>query len=152
MISTSAFSIAQRFIGFKEAAGAASNPQILAMLRLDESWPAADETAWCSAFVNYVAWLLRLPRSKSLAARSWLQVGIPIQLGQAAADNDVVVIRRGDGRQPGPEVVNAPGHVGFFAGYDAERNLVQLLGGNQGNAVSIASFPAERILGIRRLS
>ena len=102
MISTSAFSIAQWFIGLKELAGAASNPQILAMLRLDESWPAGDETAWCSAFVNYVAWLLRLPRSKSLAARSWLQVGIPIQLGQAAADSDVVVIQRGDGKQPGP--------------------------------------------------
>ena len=152
MISISAFSIAQRFIGFKEAAGAASNPQILAMLRLDENWPAGDETAWCSAFVNYVAWLLRLPRSKSLAARSWLQVGIPIQLGQAAADSDVVVIQRGDGKQPGPEVVNAPGHVGFFAGYDAARELVQLLGGNQGNAVSIELFPAERILGIRRLT
>jgi uncharacterized protein (TIGR02594 family) len=114
MVSISAFSLAQRFIGLKEAAGMASNPQILAMLRLDESWPAGDETAWCSAFVNYVAWLLRLPRSKSLAARSWLQVGIPIPLGQASADSDVVVIQRGDGKQPGPEVVNAPGHVGFF--------------------------------------
>jgi uncharacterized protein (TIGR02594 family) len=151
MINTSAFSIAQRFIGIKGVAGVASNPQILAMLRLDESWSAGDETAWCSAFVNYVAWLLRLPRSKSLAARSWLQVGIPIQLGQAAAENDVVVITRGDGRL-GPEVVDAPGHVGFFAGYDAARSLVQLLGGNQGNAASIASFPAERILGIRRLT
>jgi hypothetical protein len=56
------------------------------------------------------------------------------------------------GRQPGLEVVNAPGHVGFFAGYDAVREIVQLLGGNQEDAVSIASFPAERILGIRRLS
>jgi uncharacterized protein (TIGR02594 family) len=151
MISISAFSIAQRFIGIKEASGVASNPQILAMLRLDESWPEGDETAWCSAFVNYVAWILRLPRSKSLAARSWLQVGIPIQPGQAVADSDVVVIQRGDGAQPGPEVINAPGHVGFFAGYDAERGLVQLLGGNQGDSVSIASFPAQRILGIRRI-
>jgi uncharacterized protein (TIGR02594 family) len=150
MIQISAFSIAQRFIGIKEAAGVSSNPQILAMLRLDENWPAGDETAWCSAFVNYVAWLLRLPRSKSLAARSWLQVGIPIQLEQAAADSDVVIMQRGDG--PGPEVVNAPGHVGFFAGYDAARGFVQLLGGNQGNAVSITSFPVEHILGIRRIS
>ena len=152
MISTSAFSIAQRFIGIKEAAGVASNPQILAMLRLDESWPAGDETAWCSAFVNYIAWLLRLPRSKSLAARSWLKVGVPIQLEQAVAESDVVVMQRGEGKQPGPEVINAPGHVGFFAGYDPESKLVQLLGGNQGNAVSIAAFPADRTLGIRRLT
>jgi uncharacterized protein (TIGR02594 family) len=153
MIHTSAFSIAQRFIGIKEVAGVASNPQILAMLRLDESWPPGDETAWCSAFVNYVAWLLRLPRSKSLVARSWLQVGIPIQLEQAAADSDVVVIQRGDGKPAGRSFSEGgPGHVGFFAGYDAGRGLVQLLGGNQGNAVGIASFPAERILGIRRIS
>jgi uncharacterized protein (TIGR02594 family) len=152
MITTSAFSIARRFIGLKEVAGVASNPQILAMLRLDENWPEGDETAWCSAFVNYVAWLLRLPRSKSLTARSWLQVGIPIQLAEAAADGDVVILQRGGGNQPGPEVIEAPGHVGFFAGYDAGRKIVQLLGGNQGNAVGIASFPAERILGIRRLA
>ena len=77
---------------------------------------------------------------------------VDLKAVQAAADSDVVVIQRGEGKQPGPEVVNAPGHVGFFVGYDAVRELVQLLGGNQGNAVSIASFPAERILGIRRLT
>ena len=144
------YGIAQRFVGLKEVNGLASNPQILAMLRLDGSWPRTDEVPWCSAFVNYVAWLLRLPRSKSLGARSWLAVGRPIASRDAEAAFDVVVLQRGGANQPGPDVIAAPGHVGFFAGMEADRVLV--LGGNQGDAVSLESFPASRILGIRRLT
>lgn len=69
-IEMTAFDLAQRFAGAAEVAGSASNPQILAMLRLDEKWPEGDDVPWCSAFINYVAWLLRLTRSKSLQARS----------------------------------------------------------------------------------
>lgn len=150
MITTSAFQIAQRFIGTKEIPGIASNPMVLAMLRLDQEWPAGDEVAWCSGFVNYVAWLLRLPRSKSLAARSWLQIGIPIKLAEARADCDIVILQRGEGKQPGSDVVNAPGHVGFYAGVQGDDVL--LLAGNQGDAVNISHFPQSRILGVRRLT
>ena len=76
-----AYDLASRFIGIKEVRGSVSNPQILSMLRLDSSWPKGDEVPWCSAFVNYPAWLLRLPRSKSLRARSWLEVGTPRSCG-----------------------------------------------------------------------
>lgn len=148
-MEVTAFDIAQRFVGVREVAGAASNPQVLAMLRLDQEWPSGDDVAWCSAFTNYVCWLLRLPRSHSLAARSWLSVGKAIQITEAKAGFDVVILSRGEGDQPGPEVINAPGHVGFFAGQEPGRVL--LLAGNQGNAVSIASFPTTRILGIRSL-
>lgn len=148
-IATSAYAIAQRFIGVSEMHGAMSNPQIMAMLRLDAKWPEGDETPWCSAFVNYVAWLLRLPRSKSLIARSWLSVGRPVTTTEAEAAFDVVILKRGDGEQPGPEVVDAPGHVGFFASTEADQVLI--LGGNQANAVNISRFPRARILGIRRL-
>lgn len=144
------YDIAQRFIGIREVPGALANPAILAMLKLDEAWPTDDETPWCSAFANYVAWLLRLPRSKSLAARSWLAIGRPVDLDEAEPENDVVVLARGDGEQPGPEVIRAPGHVGFFAGF--ESGNVLLLAGNQGDAVSVARFPAERVLGVRRLT
>lgn len=142
------FEIAQRFVGVKEVPGSASNPQVLAFLRLDNAFPAGDDVPWCSAFVNYIAWLLRLPRSKSLAARSWLQVGVPITPAQAKL-GDVVILKRGDGVQPGPEVINANGHVGFFAGYDGVN--IHVLGGNQGDSVSVATFAASRILGIRRI-
>jgi len=144
-----AFDLAQRFVGVKEVAGAQSNPAILGMLTLDHTWPGDDAVPWCSAFVNYVAWLLRLPRSKQLSARSWLSVGRPISLSEAAAGFDVVVLQRGSGVQPGPEVLSAPGHVGWFAG--REGDAVLLLGGNQGDSVSVARFPADRVLGVRRL-
>jgi len=148
-LGVSAFDLAQRFIGTAETAGVASNPLVLAMLRLDQAWPKGDDVPWCSAFVNFVAWLLRLPRSKSLTARSWLAVGSAIPLSQAVPGFDVVILKRGTGKQPGPSVLNAPGHVGFFAGVDKAGVLV--LGGNQGDQVGVASFPVSQVLGVRRL-
>ena len=147
-IEITAYDLAQRFVGIKEIPGHQDNPQILAMLKLDNNWPENDETPWCSAFVNYVAWLLRLPRSKSLMARSWLNVGTPVELNGAKVGFDVVILSRGKD-SPGPDVLNAPGHVGFYAGQHLGN--VILLGGNQGDAVTIKPFENTRILGIRRL-
>lgn len=149
-IPVTAFDIAQRFVGLKEVAGTAkSNPAVLAMLRLDAAWPKGDDVPWCSGFANYVAWLLRLPRSKSLRARSWLSVGIPVPLTEAQAGFDVVILKRGGGKQPGPEVLDAPGHVGFYAGVAGSKVLV--LGGNQSDSVNVSPYPISRVLGIRRL-
>jgi len=148
-IGMSAFELAERFIGTREIAGVASNPQILAMLQLDDTWPQGDDVPWCSAFVNYICWLLRLPRSKSLGARSWLLVGEGIDPVIAEAAFDVVILKRGKGDQPGPEVIEAPGHVGFYAGRSSRGILV--LGGNQGDAVNVWMFEEESILGIRRI-
>lgn len=150
-METTAYKIAQRFVGIEEADGPTSNPQVLAFLRLDAKWVEDDETPWCSAFVNYVAWLLDLPRSFSLAARSWLGVGVPIPLDAARLGFDIVVLSRGPEPQPGPEVLRAPGHVGFFASQERAFGHVWLLGGNQGDRVSIAPFDAGRVLGVRRL-
>jgi len=148
-IEITAYDLAQRFVGMTEVAGKVSNPQILAMLQLDQSWPEQDEVPWCSAFVNYITWLLRLPRSKSLGARSWLQVGIPINLEDAELGFDVVILKRGGENQPGPDVINASGHVGFFAGGD--KDIVLILGGNQSDSVNVSQFFVQNILGIRRL-
>lgn len=150
-MNVTAFDLAQRFIGLKEVPGAGSNPQVLAFLRLDNAWPTGDDVAWCSAFVNYIAWLLRLPRSKNLAARSWLGVGVPVTSAKDAKVGDIVILKRGEGDQPGPEVIAAPGHVGFFASYEGFSDTIQVLGGNQGDQVSVAPFKASRVLGIRRI-
>jgi uncharacterized protein (TIGR02594 family) len=149
-----AYDLAQRFVGLKEVSGTVANPAITAMLSLDQaSFILADEVPWCSGFTNYVAWLLRLPRSKSLAARSWLGVGHVVDLHDPLhppkVGFDVVILQRGDGPQPDATVMDAPGHVGFFSAIDATH--VTILGGNQGNAVSLARFPVARILGMRRL-
>lgn len=143
------YDIAARFIGLEETPGKSFNPAIMAMLKLDSEWPKDDEVAWCSAFCNYVAWLLRLPRSKSLMARSWLRVGFAIGLDEAWRGWDVVILQRGADPQPGADTIDAPGHVGFFSGMNGD--TVYLLGGNQGDSVSVAGFSKARVLGVRRL-
>lgn len=142
------FEMAQRFVGLKEVAGAINNDQIIAMLRLDTSWPQSDEVPWCSAFVNYVCWLLRLPRSKSLLARSWLSVGAAINIDEATPGFDVVILDRTGGADKVSET--AAGHVGFFAGLDDNENIY-VLGGNQGNSVNVSAYKYSDMLGIRRL-
>lgn len=151
-LQVSAFSRAQRYVGqIIEQVGAYDHPLIQWWLSLcGFGLNAHDEIAWCSAFVNGIAWDLRLPRSKSAAARSWLTVGEVIPLEHATIGFDVVVLQRGSGAQPGPDILNAPGHVGFFAGM-AEDGRVMVLGGNQSNGVTVAPFERERVLGIRRL-
>lgn len=123
---------------------------ILAMLQKDQEWPADDEVPWCSALTNWVCWLLRLPRSKSLMARSWLLVGLAVRLEDARVGFDVVILSRGAQHQPGPEVIDAPGHVGFYSGHN--RDYVFILGGNQSDMVSVGQYPKNRVLGVRRLA
>lgn len=149
MMRITAHELAERFSGIQELAGSVDNPQIMAMLKLDNSWPQNDEVPWCSAFVNYICWLLRLPRSKDLRARSWLEVGTPVTLEQATPGFDIVVLKRGMPPQPGPDVIDAPGHVGFFAGFDGA--LIEVLGGNQANTVKVSRYDPQNLLSIRRL-
>ena len=140
------FDIAQRFVGIEEVGGKVDNPQIMAMLKLDNSWPTADEVPWCSGFANYCAYLCRAPRSKDLRARSWLEVGRGIQLDEAEP-GDVIVLKRGT--DDGPEVIDAPGHVGFYAGRTGD--LIEVLGGNQSDTVKISRYPKSKLLAVRRL-
>jgi len=80
---------------------------------------------------------------------TWLRMGVPVDVS-AAQRGDIVVLKRGNPSQPGPEVIQAPGHVGFFDRFDG--TFVWVLGGNQGNSVSIAPFTYERVLGVRRVT
>lgn len=147
------FTLAQRYVGIREISGPKNHPLIVWWLSLCSLPNSPDEVAWCSAFMNGMAWELRLPRSKSAAARSWLEVGTPVirPITEAKVGWDVVVLKRGKEPQPGPEVTRgAQGHVGLFAGWDT--GAVLLLAGNQGDEVSIAHFPFESILGVRRLA
>lgn len=137
------FHLAQRYIGIQEIVGDKDHPLIRWWLSLC-GFPTDvhDEVPWCSAFVNGIAWELRLPRSKSAAARSWLNVGTPILIHAAFVGADIVVLQRGDSP--------TQGHVGFFGGFDG--STIQVLGGNQGDGVSLAPFDISKLLGIRRLA
>lgn len=136
------FELMQRLVGeVIELPGAQQHPAIQwghMLSGLTSETP--DEVAWCSSLANWVCWLLRLPRSKSAMARSWLNVGMPIPLEDARPGYDVVVLERG----------SAPsGHVGFFAGLEGP--FVHILGGNQSNGVTVAAFDKAHVLGVRRL-
>jgi len=148
-LSVTAYGIAHRFKDTKEVKGSIDNHQIMAMLKLDNKWPQNDETPWCSAFVNYIAFILNLQRSKDLRARSWMKIGTKINLEDAFRGFDIVVLKRGKGKQPGPEVINAPGHVGFYHSHDDHN--IYLLGGNQKDSVNISAYNIDRILAIRSL-
>ena len=98
------------------------------------------ETAWCAAFVNGVFGMAGIDGTNSLAARSFSKWGNPVDPTEAQM-GDIVVLSRGDNA--------AQGHVGFFQGYDEEGNIL-ILGGNQGNKVSIQSYSRDRLVAMRR--
>lgn len=144
LIPVTAYSRAERYAGVTELSGSADHPLIRWWLMLcGFKHSVHDEVPWCSAFVNGIAWDLRLPRSNSALARSWLEVGRGVSLLEARQGFDVVVLRRGTS--------NVTGHVGFFAGADAPHNSIELLGGNQDNRVSVKAYALSDVLGIRRL-
>jgi len=104
------------------------------------------KTAWCAAYVNSVLSQAGSAGTGALNARSFLDWGNDVS--DAPKQGDVVVLSRGDPN-------GWEGHVGFFDGYN-EDGSVRILGGNQGGAanggggVSIASYPANKVLGFRR--
>lgn len=124
-------------LGQKEVAGSSDNRRILAFYR-DAGHPeiAHDETAWCAAFVGACLVRSGIDGTASLMARSYLSWGEPIEEPRIGA---VAVLRRGND----PSL----GHVAFLVG-ECEGGLV-LLGGNQGDAVSVARFDRDALLGLR---
>ncbi|MFC4635683.1 TIGR02594 family protein [Dokdonia ponticola] len=128
--------------GTTEKVGRLHNPIIVNYFKeIGSTWVKDDETAWCSAFVNWVALKARKKASGKLNARSWLSVGNKVTKPSVG---DVVVFWR--------EAKNSwKGHVGFFIGYSEDRTKIYCLGGNQNNQVNIKAYPSYRLLGFRRL-
>lgn len=96
-----------------------------------------DETPWCSAFVNWVLKKAGMSGTNNAAARSWLKWGKPTTKPQPF---DIVVFWRG-------EPTGWQGHVAFYI--SSTPTTIKVLGGNQGNKVSIAEYPKSRLLGYR---
>ena len=123
--------------GVTEVAGDGDNPAILAYYKeCGHDGRLHDETAWCAAFLG--AMLARAGESHtgSLMARSYLGWGEPLEEARVGA---IAVLERGSDPNAG--------HVGFVVG--ASRAKAFLLGGNQGNSVSVAAFDARRVLAYR---
>jgi uncharacterized protein (TIGR02594 family) len=130
--------LARAEIGTKEEPGAANNPAVLAYYR-DAGHPEinADSVAWCAAFTGAMLERSGHPGSKQLNARSYLTWGKEVSKPSPGC---VAVFSRGDPR-------GWEGHVAFYVGETA--NTVKVLGGNQGDAVTIAEYPKSRLLGYR---
>jgi len=128
---------AYKLIGISEIVGKEHNPIILNWakeLGLEKVY-TNDEIPWCGLFVAYVCLKAKKEVVENpLWARNWNKFGtkqVTAKLG------DILVFTRGSG-----------GHVGFYVGEDSKAYFV--LGGNQGNTVSIVKISKNRCIGIRR--
>ncbi|BAQ44413.1 TIGR02594 family protein [Methylobacterium aquaticum] len=120
--------LAAHEIGTHEGIGKANNPTVVRYFA-DAGFSGVkdDATAWCAAFVGAMLQRAGHKPSGSLAARSYEGWGVGLKeptLGCIATKK-----RAGSSWQ---------GHVGIVVGANA--STIYLLGGNQGDAVSIAGF------------
>ncbi|MEP3837660.1 MAG: TIGR02594 family protein [Algibacter sp.] len=130
-------------VGITEIKGIEHNKRILEYAEQSFfSWIKDDETPWCSIFINWVAKQAGLDTSKSAAARSWQTVGFETQDPEPG---DIAVFWR--------DSINSHlGHVGIYLGFSKDGTRIYVLGGNQGDAVSISAYPTDRVLSFRRLT
>ena len=111
------------------------NPRVVKYLE-SANLPPDDEIPWNAAFVNWVMEQAGYVGTDSGRARSWLTWGLPLAESTRGC---IAVFSGGDNPQTG--------HVGFYLGED--ESGMEILGGNQSNAVSISSLDRSRLLGCR---
>jgi uncharacterized protein (TIGR02594 family) len=134
------FETAQGYIGTTEGPGPEDNPAIMAMYAsVGHDWVEHDSVAWCAAFVGHCLEKAGLRSTRRLNARSYLDWGIPVDLGDAQP-GDIVIFSRGS--------KSWQGHVGFFVKKTSA--MIEVLGGNQSDAVNIQRYAKSRLLGVRR--
>ncbi|RCU50589.1 TIGR02594 family protein [Corallincola holothuriorum] len=119
-------------LGQSEVAGPKANPKIIQYFSAAKFWGTDDsggKNAWCASFV---AWVMQkhgyTPVKNAFRAKSWKDFGKTIN---APVQGAIAIKSRAGG-----------GHVGFVVGQSATGNNLFILGGNQGNKVSIARYPA----------
>jgi len=142
MGSTDWMDIALKYKGQKEIKGSRHNPVVVAFFaKSGHPEIKDDETAWCAAYLNAVLYEAGRRGTKSLLAKSFLNLPDSDEVKGVPQYGDIVVLHRGS-----PS--SWQGHVGFFVKWDDE--FVYLLGGNQSDGVNVSKFPRSRIAGVRR--
>ena len=128
-----------KYYGLKEVFGKEHNPEIVKMFHeIGYTWINDDETAWCSAALNYFCHKLGYERSGKLDARSWLNLTIKVTKPEMG---DIVILWRDNPN-------SWQGHVGLYISDDKDK--IYILGGNQDNMISIRSYYKSRVLGYRK--
>jgi uncharacterized protein (TIGR02594 family) len=109
---------------------------------------AGDVNAWCARFVSAVLQQNGIQNPQTASARAFAQFGQSVWKqgdGDKGMENvkpgDIVVFTRGKS-----------GHVAFVNSVDLQKRTMDVLGGNQGNAVSVRrrSFDDPNLMTIRR--
>ena len=140
---------ARSLIGQRELPGAGNNPVIMAWgnrlgARILGIAYGADSVPWCGLFA---AWCVHqagiTPPFIAIRAKAWATWGDPITLLSGALPSRLIpqgaiaVFERKGG-----------GHVGFVDSVNADGSL-NILGGNQGDAVNVRRFTRDRLIALR---
>lgn len=135
---------ARRLIGTREVPGAANNPVIMSWgnrlgARVLGIAYGADSVPWCGLFT---AWCVHqagiTPPKIAIRAKAWASWGEAISMTGTRPPLGCVAVFGRDGG----------GHVGFVVGVHANGDL-DILGGNQGDAVNVRRFPRARLIALR---
>jgi uncharacterized protein (TIGR02594 family) len=124
---------ARKQVGEAEIAGAIHNPRIIEYHATTSLRATADETAWCSSFVNWALKQAAIKGTDSAAAASWLKWGQEITPRPGAI---IVIYNK---KAANSSLTVSGNHVGFLVQDRAKSYLI--LGGNQSNQVKISSYP-----------
>ena len=132
--------IAKSYIGIKEVKGKLHNPTIVGWLKrfalnIGRWGKNRDETPWCAVFVSHCLEAAGYASTRNARAVSYATYGKPSKFVPGA----IVVLRRK--RKDGPNTTgsNRGGyHVAFLI--ELRKHYFKVVGGNQRNSVSIASY------------
>jgi uncharacterized protein (TIGR02594 family) len=128
---------AVKMLGTKEVVGKVHNPVIIGWakeLGLEKVY-TNDEIPWCGLAIAYAVHAAGLtPVGSPLWALSWAKWGTEVKEPMLG---DILTFKRDGG-----------GHVGIYVGEDAD--CYHVLGGNQGNAMSVTRIVKSRLYKARR--
>lgn len=113
------------------AATKKSNPNIMACSASIGVPAGNDDVAWCAAFAGAMLKKCGAGARKTLSSRNYVDYGtaIPVNDPTKWRMNDIIIFVRQGG-----------GHIGFVKAVDPASGRVLVLGGNQGNNLSLQPF------------
>lgn len=140
-MTSNIYDIAKSYLGVEEIKGPNHNQKIVDFFKASGlGWIEDDETPWCAGFVGAVLSYAGIRGTGKANARSYLDWGEEVPL-KDARKGDVVVFWR-ESRD------SWKGHVAFYDSHDEKS--IRVLGGNQGDAVTLTNYPRSRLLSVRR--
>ena len=89
---------------------------------------------WCAGYVSFMLYQGGIESLRTLSSQAYLRYGTEIDWtdwSQVRINDIVVLTNRSD---------TSKGHVGFFRGYNRDRDQVIVLGGNQSDKVKLSTY------------